>query len=84
MRNRGTSVTIHHSLTDEIMLGGVPRNMAIINATVGAALGIGGGAYYIIPFFVLLHFIFSRLHKNDDLYLVCLRRHYYVNRYYRT
>lgn len=84
-RDRGTPVVIHRSLTDEILLGGVPRTLALFNGTIGASLGIGGGAYYILPIFIITHMVLARIHKNDSQYLECLRRHFYINRgYYRA
>ena len=37
----GFEVPIHRSLTEPILLGGAPRNVAIINGTLAAALGLG-------------------------------------------
>lgn len=83
--HKGTPVVIHRSLTDEILLGGVPRTLALFNGLIGASLGVGGGAYYIIPIFVISHMIFAQIHKRDYQYLECLRRHFYINRgYYRA
>ena len=37
----GYEVILHRSLTEPILLAGSPRNFAILNATVGAAIGFG-------------------------------------------
>lgn len=37
----GYYAPLHTSLTRPILLGGVPRNFAILNATIGAAIGLG-------------------------------------------
>jgi type IV secretory pathway TrbD component len=37
----GYEVPIHRSLAEPILLGGAPRAVAIINATLAAALGLG-------------------------------------------
>lgn len=37
----GYEVPIHRSLAEPILLGGAPRGVAIINATLAAALGLG-------------------------------------------
>lgn len=37
----GYEVPVHKSLTDPILLGGVPRALAIINGTLAGAVGIG-------------------------------------------
>ena len=38
---RGWSVPLHRSLTEPILLGGVPRAMAIALGTLAAAIGLG-------------------------------------------
>ena len=37
----GFEVPLHRSLTEPILLGGAPRNIAILNGTIAAALGLG-------------------------------------------
>ena len=37
----GFEVPLYRSLTDPILLGGAPRNIAILNGTLAAALGLG-------------------------------------------
>lgn len=37
----GFEVPLHRSLTEPILLAGAPRNIAILNGTVAAALGLG-------------------------------------------
>jgi len=37
----GFEIPIHRALTEPILLGGAPRNVAIINGTLAAALGLG-------------------------------------------
>ena len=37
----GWSVPLHRSLTEPILLGGVPRSMAIALGTLAAAIGLG-------------------------------------------
>ena len=37
----GFEVPIHHSLGAPLLLGGVPRGLAIINGTLAAAVGLG-------------------------------------------
>jgi type IV secretion system protein TrbD len=40
-RPEGFEVAIHRSLTEPILLAGVPRAVAIINGTLAAAVGLG-------------------------------------------
>lgn len=37
----GFEIPLHRALTEPILMGGVPRNVAIANGTLGAALGLG-------------------------------------------
>ena len=37
----GFEVPLHRALTEPILLGGAPRALAIVNGTLGAAVGIG-------------------------------------------
>lgn len=37
----GYFAPVHRALTDQILLGGAPRSVAIVNGTVAGALGLG-------------------------------------------
>ena len=37
----GFVAPVHRALTEPILMGGAPRSIAIVNATLGAAVGIG-------------------------------------------
>jgi type IV secretion system protein TrbD len=37
----GFSVPVHRALTEPILLGGAPRSIAILNGTLGGAVGLG-------------------------------------------
>lgn len=80
----GYESPIHRSLTEDILLGGVPRDYALINGTIGAALGIGGGSWYLIPLFLVIHIGLAYITKNDTQFIDCLRRHFYHKKYYGT
>lgn len=40
-RISGFEVPLYRSLTEPILLGGVPRSIALVNGTVAAAIGLG-------------------------------------------
>lgn len=40
-RPEGFEVALHRSLTEPILLAGAPRSIAIFNATLAAAIGLG-------------------------------------------
>lgn len=37
----GFEIPLHRALTEPILMGGAPRNVAIVNGTLAAALGLG-------------------------------------------
>ena len=37
----GFDAPVHRALTEQILLGGAPRSVAILNGTLAAALGLG-------------------------------------------
>ena len=37
----GFSVPVHRALTEQILLGGAPRSLAIVNGTLAGAIGLG-------------------------------------------
>ena len=39
--SEGFEMPLHRALTEPILLAGAPRNVAIVNGTLAAALGIG-------------------------------------------
>ena len=47
----GFEIAIHRSLTEQILLGGVPRGPAILNGTFMAAMGLGLHSFFAIPLF---------------------------------
>jgi len=54
MSVNGFEVPIHRSLTQQIMLAGVPREIAILNGTTVAAFGLGLHSYWSIPVGIVL------------------------------
>lgn len=41
MSVEGFEIPLHRALTEPILMGGAPRNVAIVNGTLAAALGLG-------------------------------------------
>lgn len=74
--NSGFVIPLHRSLTEPIMLGGAPRNVAIINGTLSAAIGLGlqlwlaGAAIWIIG-----HGTAVLAAKKDPKFMDVLARH---------
>lgn len=70
----GFSVVIHRSLTSRVMLGGIPRKMAILNGTVIIALVMGAHNLWILPIGILSHLVLVALHRRDQDILAVIKR----------
>ena len=78
----GFSVPIHRSLTQPILLGGAPREFAIMNGSFGAALLFGMHSLLGVPICLLLHIVAVTLAKQDPSFLDTFRRHINHKPYY--
>jgi type IV secretion system protein VirB3 len=74
----GFSVPIHRSLTTPIMIGGLPRKIAILNGTVIIAFVVGAHNLWILPLGIFTHLILAVLHRRDAQILQVIKRN--INR----
>lgn len=84
MATPGYRIVIHHSLTQPILLAGVPRRFAILNGTFCAAFVLGLQAVFTIPIFVVLHLVAVYLTKKDPYFFEVMLRHLRQKTFYRT
>lgn len=70
----GFSVPIHRSLTVPVMLGGLPRKIAILNGTLIISFVLGAQTLWILPLGVVTHLLLAALHRRDPDILAVLRR----------
>ncbi len=70
----GFYVPIHRSLTSKVMLGGIPRKIAIINGTMIIALVVGAHNLWVLPLGIMSHLVLVALHRRDQDILVVIRR----------
>jgi len=82
MATPGYEVPLHRSLTEEILLGGAPRMLAIINGTLLAALGLMMHSWLAVPACVALHVSAVALTKRDPQFMDCMRRQIRQPTYY--
>ncbi len=68
-------VAIHRSLTQPILIGGAPREFAILNLTIGAALVFGLHSLLGVPLVLVLHGTAVLLAKRDPYFLDTFKRH---------
>ena len=65
----GFTVPVHRSLTQPILLGGAPREFAILNGTLGTALLFGLHSLIGVPVCLVLHVVAVALAKKDPQFL---------------
>ncbi|HJZ31007.1 MAG TPA: VirB3 family type IV secretion system protein [Hyphomicrobiaceae bacterium] len=72
----GFEVALHRALTEPILIAGAPRNFAILNGTLAAAIGLGlrvwlaGAAIWLVG-----HAIAVWVTHKDPAFLIVLSRH---------
>jgi type IV secretion system protein VirB3 len=76
------TVPLHRSLTEPLFLGGAPRDLAILNGTLTAALVLGLHCLYALPLGVLFHCGAVLAAKQDPQVCAVLRRHLRQRSYY--
>lgn len=72
----GFTVAVHRALTEQILLGGAPRSIAILNGTLAGAIGLGLQLW--LPgliIWALGHFAAIWAAKRDPQFVEVGRRH---------
>ena len=64
----GYEIPLHRSLTEVILLGGVPRTPAILLWTTSAAFGFGLQQIWVLPFAILMHVVLVALTRRDPFF----------------
>lgn len=78
----GFEIPIHRSLTQPIMIGGVPREIAILNGTLTAALVLGLHSWLGLPLGFALHFIARKMAARDPQFFATFRRQIKQRKFY--
>ncbi len=72
----GFEVPLHRSLTEPILIAGAPRNFAILNGTLSAAIGLGLRLWIAgLLIWLIGHAIAVWVTRKDPAFLVVLSRH---------
>ena len=79
----GYSITIHRSLTEPILLAGVPRSFCIMNMTIAFAIVLGLHVFSFLPINFVAHFLAVILVKKDRDIFNILTRSFKYKRYYK-
>lgn len=72
----GFVVPVHRALTEHILLGGAPRGLAIANATLAGAIGLGLQLWIAgLVIFALGHMVAAWAARRDPDFTDVARRH---------
>ncbi|TPI35790.1 conjugal transfer protein [Mesorhizobium sp. B3-1-6] len=72
----GWSVPVHRALTEQILLGGAPRAIAILNGTLAGAVGLGLRLWLAgLLIWAIGHFTAAWAARRDPLFFEVGRRH---------
>ena len=72
----GYAVPVHRALTEHILLGGAPRGLAIPNATLAGAIGLGLRLWIAgLVLFALGHMVAVWAARRDPQFVDVARRH---------
>ena len=81
----GFVVPVHRALTEHILLGGAPRGLAIANATLAGAVGLGLRLWLAgLVFFTLGHMVAVWAARRDPQFVDVARRHLRLPAYLRV
>ena len=75
LENDGFEVPLHRSLTEPILVAGVPRAIAILNFTFCAMMFFGLHSFWVVAVGVLVHFVFAYFTQKDPRWFEILRGH---------
>lgn len=64
----GYEVPFHDSITQVILMGGLPRTVALLLWTTAAALAFGMRQLWILPLAILLHVILAACTRKDPYF----------------
>lgn len=68
-------VPLYQGVMERIMLGGLPRNVAIMGGTMGAAITLGFQTLWVLPPLIAGYIVLVLLYKQDDYFLEILLQH---------
>ncbi|MGE0775067.1 MAG: VirB3 family type IV secretion system protein [Sphingomonadaceae bacterium] len=81
----GYAVPVHRALTEHILLGGAPRGLAIANATLAGAIGLGLRLWIAgLVLFALGHMVAVWAARCDPQFVDVARRHLRFPNYLRV
>ena len=64
----GLEVPLHRSLTQPILIAGLPRNLGLLLWTTTAAVALGLHQLWVLPLAVVLHLVFAAMARRDPFF----------------
>jgi len=64
----GFEIPLHRSLTEVILLGGLPRTVGLILWTISVALAFGMQQLWVLPVAIVLHLLLGVLTRRDPFF----------------
>jgi type IV secretory pathway TrbD component len=80
----GYEIPLHRSLTEQILLAGVPRSLAYLNGTFAVAFGGILKSWYVLPICLIIHVVAIIMTKKDPQFFDCFVRHIKQKNYFST
>lgn len=78
----GYELPVFRALTEKMLIFGIPRNLAILNATLGIAFVLVLSNIYMIFINLFIHVACVQATKKDPEFFDCLQRHVAKEDYY--
>jgi type IV secretion system protein VirB3 len=76
----GFEVPIHRSLTQPMMLAGLPRNLGLLLWTSTAAFALGLHQVWVLPVACVLHGVFAAMARRDPYFFEVFLRAFHGQR----
>jgi type IV secretion system protein VirB3 len=61
-------VPLHRSLTQPILIAGLPRNLGLLLWTATAAFALGLHQLWVLPLSIVLHLVFAAMARRDPFF----------------
>jgi type IV secretion system protein VirB3 len=69
----GFRVPIHRSLIEPVMMGGIPRNIALLNGFATFSLVMGAHNLWVLPLGIISHLVLMALYRRDKHILAIIK-----------
>jgi type IV secretory pathway TrbD component len=69
----GFRVPIHRSLTEPLMMAGIPRRIAILNGFATFAMVMGAHNLWVVPLGIVSHLVLLALYRRDQYILSIIK-----------